>query len=444
VRGFFIFVFTFAIIMPDLEKIYRLFQKCGLVTTDSRNVPPGSMFFGLKGDLFDGNRFAPEAINKGAAYAIVDSAEIALNEKYILVENVLETLQALARHHRELSRAKVIAITGSNGKTTTKELTGAVLSIVFKTVMTRGNLNNHIGVPLTLLSIQGDTEIAILEMGANHPGEIAHLCHIGNPDYGIVTNIGKAHLEGFGGFQGVIKAKSELYNFLRNKNAPVFVNRDNALLWEITEGMERISFGASEGAGCRGEIAETDPFLVVRLHHAGTNQLIKTNLVGGYNFENVMAAVCIGENFNVPVQKAAMAIMNYLPENNRSQRVDTGQNILLMDAYNANPSSMKAALENFSKFTTGEKMVILGDMMELGSSSAAEHMEIIRLLDSLEVGRIILVGELFSKAASGTGMLCFPAMEAARKYLSEQNLRGKTVLVKGSRKMQLEKLLNCF
>lgn len=430
--------------MPDLENIYRLFRECGSVTTDSRQVPAGALFIGLKGEHFNGNLFAPDALKNGAAYAIVDSPDVAINNRYILVPDALEILQALARYHRKHFRARVIAITGSNGKTTTKELAGAVLSTKYKTVMTRGNLNNHIGLPLTLLTVQDDTEVVILEMGANHPGEIAHLCSIGDPDYGIITNVGKAHLEGFGSFEGVVKAKSELYDFIRNKKGQVFVNRDNELLWQISESIPRISYGSRAGANCRGNIHDSDPFLIVRLQRRSTDLLVRTNLVGEYNFENVMAAFCIGSYLNVPGHLALEAIENYTPANNRSQRLDTGNNTLLLDAYNANPSSMKAALENFSKSVSGSKLVILGDMMELGNASLSEHLEIIRLLGTLKVGEIVLVGELFTKAAEGTGLLCFPEIESARKYLSGLDLQNRTILIKGSRKMQLEKLMDIF
>lgn len=427
--------------MIDLEQIYQIFLHSGSVTTDSRNVLPGSIFFGLRGDHFNGNHFAARALESGAICAIVDEPGAALNEKCLLVNDSLSTLQALASFHRKKLSAIIIAITGSNGKTTTKELTGAVLSTSFSTVFTRGNLNNHIGVPLTLLSLDKKTEFAIVEMGANHPGEIKILCKIADPDYGIITNIGKAHLEGFGGYQGVINAKSELYHYIREKKGAVFVNRDNDLLWELSEGITRISYGSSSRSEFRGNILENAPFLSFRWLHEGAGINTPTNLVGSYNFENAMAAVCIGAHFKVPAQKISLAIQNYSPENNRSQQLDTGRNILWLDAYNANPSSMKAALQNFAGFPAGNKVAILGDMMELGESSQAEHQEIIALSKKLGFRLVLFIGDQFANAAKGTGMMCFPDVSAAGDYLGKHPIKDNIILVKGSRKMQLEKLV---
>jgi UDP-N-acetylmuramoyl-tripeptide--D-alanyl-D-alanine ligase len=427
--------------MPEISDLYHLFLQCGSVTTDSRNVRQGALFFGLKGDVFDGNLFASAALQNGAKFAVVDNPDVCLDNRYILVDNVLESLQELSRFHRRRSDAVVIGLTGSNGKTTTKELTGAVLASAYKTVITPGNLNNHIGVPLTILAIDENTEFAVVEMGANHEGEINALCEVADPDYGIITNIGKAHLEGFGGFEGVIKAKSELYRYLKKKNGLIFYNNGNPLLSDLSESMERISYGARPDAMCSGRILESFPALRIMWNFQDIMEGdIVTHLPGEYNFENVMAAICVGAYFKVQANNIDKSIQNYLPNNNRSQQYETGRNTLILDAYNANPSSMKAALENFSRVSGTNKLAILGDMMELGQYARAEHEEIIRLLENFNINDAILIGGNFCRAATGSRFLCFHNTEEAYKWLSEHLISNKTILIKGSRRMALEKL----
>jgi UDP-N-acetylmuramoyl-tripeptide--D-alanyl-D-alanine ligase len=439
--GFFIFVYLLEYIMATIEEIYKLFHRFPRITTDSRNVIPGSVFFGIKGEQFDGNLFAAEALGKGAAYAITDDPSAVTGDRCILVPDTMQALQQLAAIHRSRISARVIGVTGSNGKTTTKELIGKVLSSTYKTLITQGNLNNHIGVPLTLLSVKEDTDFAVVEMGANHPGEIEALCNIARPGFGIITNIGKAHLEGFGSFEGVIKAKSELYNFIRQSEGAVFVNLDNQLLLLLSDGMNIYSYGSVENAACRGEIAESDPALAVTWHAGQQSGFARTRLYGDYNFENVMAAVAIGLYFGVSPEKIDMAISSYQPENNRSQMTRTKHNVLLLDAYNANPSSMAAALNNFRNVAATSKMVILGDMMELGDHSMEEHREIVALVRQLSFSQVCFVGKQFSRAAKGGQELCFASLPQAEKWFRDHPVRNMNIMLKGSRKMMLEKLL---
>jgi UDP-N-acetylmuramoyl-tripeptide--D-alanyl-D-alanine ligase len=350
-------------------------------------------------------------------------------------------LQQLAIIRRSRISATIIGITGSNGKTTTKELIGKVLSSTFKTVMTRGNLNNHIGVPLTILSIDNDTEFAVIEMGANHPGEIAALCQIAKPEYGLITNIGKAHLEGFGSFEGVIKAKSELYDFIMLNDGMAFVNNDNHLLVSLSEKLKNTSYGTSENASCKGEIIGKDPYLVIKWQNEFHSGFIKSNLFGDYNFENVMAAVSIGSYFGISPETIDREIGNYYPDNNRSQWIQTERNTLILDAYNANPSSMKAALSNFNMITAPAKMVILGDMMELGHQSLQEHRNIIRLVCELSLQNAVFIGEFFSNASDGNLGMFFHRTIEAETWLQSHPMNNFTILLKGSRKMQLETLV---
>jgi len=430
--------------MVPIEEIYRLFLKFPRITTDSRNVPQNSVFFGIKGDQFDGNRFAGEALSKGAAFAITDDPLVINGDRFLLVPDTLQALQQLAAIHRRKISAKIIGITGSNGKTTTKELVGSVLSSTFKTVITPGNLNNHIGVPLTILSLKEDTSFGVVEMGANHPGEIAALCRIARPGFGIITNIGKAHLEGFGNFEGVIKAKSELYDFIRQEEGIAFVNYDNPLLSRLSRGMNIYSYGIGENMWCKGKIAERDPSLAVAWKAGERSGFIRSRLYGDYNFENIMAAITVGSYFGVSPGKIENAISTYQPENNRSQVARTEHNVLLLDAYNANPSSMAAALKNFHNYSALAKMVILGDMMELGEHSLEEHREIIILARKLSLGRVCCVGEQFCQVAKGGNELCFSNLQLAEQWFRDHPARNLTILLKGSRKMQLEKLINLF
>ncbi|MCU0370400.1 MAG: UDP-N-acetylmuramoyl-tripeptide--D-alanyl-D-alanine ligase [Bacteroidales bacterium] len=428
--------------MTSVEEIYDLFVTYPRITTDSRNVPPDSIFFAIKGDLYDGNSFAAEALEKGAIHAIVSDPAAVAGNRYSLVPDTLLALQQLASHHRRQINAKIIGITGSNGKTTTKELVGRVLGASYPAVITRGNLNNHIGVPLTLLSINKDTEFAIIEMGANHPGEIAGLCRIARPDYGIITNIGKAHLEGFGSFEGVVRAKSELFDFIRENDGLVFINLDNDLLCKLAKGMRMITYGSSALAGCSGTITERYPYLSVRWRSGGQTGKVDSKLFGDYNFENIMAAICIGLNFGIAPELIEHEIGNYQPDNNRSQMIKTRKNILILDAYNANPSSMKAALVNFAEHAARSKMIILGDMMELGEYSHQEHLEIVDLIRKLHFDKVVLVGEIFGSAAKGGDEICFGTISEVEIWLQNHPVLDQSILVKGSRKMQLERIRN--
>ncbi|MCC8145625.1 MAG: UDP-N-acetylmuramoyl-tripeptide--D-alanyl-D-alanine ligase, partial [Bacteroidales bacterium] len=359
----------------QIAQLYELFLQYPIITTDSRNCAPNSIFFALKGDRFDGNEYIEQALHNGAAYALSDKKNFLQNDRIIVVENVLQTLQDLANYHRKKMAAKVIAITGTNGKTTTKELVAQVLSAKYSVLYTRGNLNNHIGVPLTLLGLKQNHKFAIIEMGANHIGEIYQLCRIAEPDYGIITNIGKAHLEGFGSMEGVIKAKTELYNYLRNKGGAVFVNQENSFLKDFYKGLFIIPYGTASNAPISGKIIKEDSSSTFSLEwkKGKENYTIKTQLIGNYNLENVLAAICIGSYFDVPEEMINKAISAYAPNNNRSQIIKTHKNVLLLDAYNANPSSMEVAIEDFVNSTLCPKIIVLGEMKELGSSSKEEH-----------------------------------------------------------------------
>ena len=433
--------------MIEIEELYKLYKKCQGVTTDSRSITDGAMFFALKGEKFDGNDFAMKALEAGARYAIVDrpsldGANIKGRRYCIVVENVLETLQKLAAYHREQSDIPVVGITGTNGKTTTKELVNAVLSAKYNTVATGGNLNNHIGVPLSLLKINDKTEMAVIEMGASAPGEIAALVRIAKPTCGIVTNVGRAHLLGFGSFDGVKKTKGELYDFLRQKGGTVFYNADNPILCEMVSsrnGLVARKYGvATEGASILPATLE-EPFL--RLQLPGGGPVVNTRLIGAYNADNVMAALCIARHFEVPEKAAIEAIEAYQPSNDRSQMVQTERNTLIVDTYNANPTSMNAALDNFAASVFENKTLILGDMLELGEVSLTEHVDVLdkarKLTDS-----IILVGDEFSKAARGVDSVsCFHDVDALLSYLEQHTLSGRTILIKGSHGIHLEKLV---
>jgi UDP-N-acetylmuramoyl-tripeptide--D-alanyl-D-alanine ligase len=427
--------------MHSTEEIYRIFLEHPSISTDSRQIKPGSVFFALKGDQYDGNRFASDAIAKGAAYAVVDNPGKASGDRFIPVEDTLISLQNLASTHRKHITAKIIGITGSNGKTTTKELIGKVLSTSYQTVMTRGNLNNHIGVPLTMLSITKETEFAVVEMGANHPGEIANLCQIARPDYGIITNIGKAHLEGFGSLEGVARAKSELYDFLRNNNGLAFINSDNPILMGLTKGLNYFSYGTAGDTDCTGSITSRDPFLSVKWHGRHFSGTVRSLLYGDYNLENVLAAISIGTYFNIEPAKIEDAISSYQPDNNRSQWIKTGSNLVILDAYNANPSSMKAALLNFHQMAASPKIAILGDMMELGEHSLTEHREVISLARELSFDRLFLIGNQFRQACSPGNETSFRDIGQAKDWFRENRVHGMSVLLKGSRKMRLEALI---
>ena len=421
-----------------IEKIYQSFQKAYKISTDSRKIEKGAVFFALKGENFDANDFALQVAEAGVASLVVaDRKELPRHERILIVDDTLKALQDLAAYHRQQSKATVLSITGTNGKTTTKELVSAVLAKKYNIIHTMGNLNNHIGVPLTLLSIKPETEIAVVEMGANHPGEIDFLCKIANPDYGLITNIGKAHLEGFGSFEGVIKTKTELYRHIKSHGKALFVNQGNPLLWEQSEGQERISYGRHCAAFCPVTPGACNPYLSV----GWRKHLIQTHLVGSYNFENVAAAICVGQYFGVEENDIIQALEAYTPTNSRSQVIETGKNKIIMDAYNANPTSMRAALINFARICGEQHLLILGDMRELGAASEEEHRNILGLMKELKFKEALLVGSNFSAYNENPDWKTFDNVQNLCQYLEGSPVSGKTILVKGSNSIQLGKVL---
>lgn len=434
------FIFYFCLMKSVIENLYQIYREFPDVTTDSRLVRPGSVFFALKGENFNGNEYAREAILKGARLAVVDELKGDADKNIIVVENVLNVLQELARFHRQKLGLKIIAITGTNGKTTTKELIHRVLKKKYIVGATNGNLNNHIGVPLTLLSFKPGLDFGIIEMGANHIGEIAALCVIARPDFGIITNIGKAHLEGFGNLEGVIRAKTELYNYIRKNNGMVFLNTQNEILRKASGGIDLSSYGSSDTADCSGKIKSDFPYLVLECNLGNRFLKIESKLIGSYNYENIMAAVAIGNYFKISPERIKEAIESYEPANNRSQIIRTASNILILDAYNANPSSMGVAIENFAKGEFKNKVLILGDMFELGIETEAEHKAMLGLVKSLEFKTIFLVGSAFQKAGDSKEFKGFSSAFQLQEYLIEHPISESTVLIKGSRKMQLERL----
>lgn len=425
-----------------ISELYGIFSKYPKISTDSRAVEKDSLFFALKGDHFNGNIYAASAIAKGAAFVVIDEAEFKLNDRYILVDHVLNTLQELARYHRQQLGLPIIAITGTNGKTTTKELVTTVLSKRFNVVATKGNLNNHIGVPLTLLSMSNLTEIGVVEMGANHPGEIAALCEIALPDFGLITNVGKAHLEGFGSFDGVKRTKAELYRFIEKKGGSLFLNSSNEHLKPMAGSAEQICYRTKRvGEGIEGEIVQSSPYLVFQVKFPKGWLYIRTNLAGGYNLENALAAVCIGNHFGVEPLDIKAAIEGYTPSNNRSQFMPAARNQVLMDAYNANPTSMDAALENFKTFERKPKGVILGDMFELGESAHEEHQKIVDKLEQMELDVILLTGKEFFHCNASSKILKFKDNPQLISYIEKTKPEGYLFLIKGSRGMKLEEVV---
>lgn len=421
-----------------IEQIYKLYSQKYRVTTDSRKIDDGSVFFALKGEHFDGNDFAYQVANDNiAACVVADRKDLPFHERLFIVDDSLTALQQLAKMHRERCGIPVIAITGTNGKTTTKELIAAVLSKKYNIIYTQGNFNNHLGLPLTLLQIRPETEIAVVEMGANHPGEIAQLCSIAQPDFGIITNIGKAHIEGFGSFEGVVKTKNELYQYLKTKDesqkTKVFVNGNNDLLMQLSEGMDRVVYEAKDE---RLKANDRSPFLEVEWN--GKN--IKTKLVGEYNYENVMAAITIGRHFKVEDELIIEALESYSPTNNRSQYIKTDKNEIVMDAYNANPTSMSHSIKNFRNISGDEHLLILGDMRELGHESAEEHHKIIMLLKELDFKNVMLVGEEFKKVNDSYDS--YTDIDELVEHIKENDISGCKILVKGSRGVRLEKVIN--
>ena len=454
-----------------IEQLYSEYLKRRDIVTDSRKVREGCIFFGLKGENFDGNRFAASALEQGAALCVVDNPEFKLDERCILVEDSLKTLQELARYHRSQLTIPVIGITGTNGKTTTKELVNAVLSKRYRVHATQGNFNNHLGVPLTLLSMPADTEIAIVEMGANHPGEIDFLCNIANPEFGLITNVGKAHLEGFGSFKGVIRTKTELYKHLAAMAGVIFVNADNEILMERAEKMSQlpsspsmlpgvipsipgaqpsdytddfkvrgvnmpmasvVTYGSSEMAEYKGSFVSADPYMKFYFEDDDNVYTVQSQLIGAYNYDNAMAAVCVGRYFGVELFDIKTAIEEYCPSNNRSQFKRSERNALILDCYNANPSSMGVAVDNFIGMNAENKIVMLGGMKELGGDSKAEHQ---RLFDKVKNGgfsQIYLVGEEFRFAEREKNVRWFATSGDALDYLKSNQISGATILIKGS------------
>ncbi len=423
----------------NIEQLYELFLKHPSVRTDTRKLAPGDLFFALKGPTFNGNAFAQKAITDGAAYSIIDEPEYQLPQQTILVEDVLATLQELAKFHRTTFSIPFLAITGSNGKTTTKELIHAVLSAKFKTYTTEGNLNNHIGIPLTLLKIKKDAEIAVIEMGANHLKEIESYCRYALPTHGIITNSGKAHLEGFGSVEGVRKGKGELFDFLREHQGTAFVMWDYDYLREMSKGIADIKKYGSADADIIGFIRQSDPFLEVGISEGADINSIQTQLVGAYNFPNVLAAVTIGKYFNVPDKSIKDSIEGYVPSNSRSQLIDKDSNKIILDAYNANPSSMKSAIENFMQMQGTEKILVLGAMAELGDDSIDEHRSVIELIGQYPWKNVVLVGGDFLKIPHSYTSFS-NAVEAAKWY-RQQQFTNSQVLIKGSRSSQMERIL---
>ncbi len=446
------------LMIMEISELYSIFKKHPVVTTDSRDCPQGSIFVALKGESFDGNRFAAAALEKGCSWAVVDEAEYASDERCILVDDCLQTLQQLARHHRRQFCNPVIGITGTNGKTTTKELTAAVLAEKYNVLCTAGNFNNDIGVPKTLLRITPEHDIAVVEMGASHPGDIKTLVEIVEPDCGLITNVGRAHLLGFGSFEGVIRTKGELYDFLRTKpDSITFVNADNDILENMATGMPHVvGYGKSprqethgattlDDTYVRGEVTGCAPFLRFRWreehadgHTAGEWHEVQTHLIGAYNTDNMLAAITVGRHFGVDADRICHALENYMPSNNRSQMTVTEHNRLIVDAYNANPTSMAAAIDNFRIMEASPKMAILGDMGELGDVSADEHSKIVALLDDCGFDEVWLVGEEFGRTECRFRK--FRNVDEVKEEINRKHIEGRYILIKGSHSTRLYEL----
>ena len=421
-----------------IEALYQIFLAHPSIQTDTRKLQNGDLFFALKGPNFNGNLFALKALENGAAYAITDEPIDSNDARIIATENVLATLQQLAKYHREQFNIPFIAITGSNGKTTTKELVSSVLSAHYKTYTTQGNLNNHIGVPLTLLSIKKDAEMAVIEMGANHQKEIEGYCVYTQPTHGIITNCGKAHLEGFGGEEGVRKGKGELFDYIRTHNGSIFAFDDYAYLHSMASGIANESWYGTTAGTVAGNILQREPFIEVAIAKGTSFTLLKTQLVGGYNLPNVLCAVAVGKYFNVPDEKIKAAIENYTPSNSRSQLIEKGTNKIILDAYNANPSSMKAAIENFAALHAENKLLMLGGMMELGEESVQEHENIAALIKTYKWKDVVLVGGDFKKIIHPFHY--FNNAAEAGEWFNMQHFENSYILIKGSRSMQMEKV----
>ena len=422
-----------------MKNLYLKFLECTSISTDTRKIEQNCMFFALKGENFDANTFAKEAIEKGAKYVVIDNSEYHIEGKTIVVQNVLITLQELANHHRKTLNTSIIALTGSNGKTTTKELINVVLSTKFKTIATIGNLNNHIGVPLTLLRFNEETEIGIVEMGANHQKEIEFLCQIAEPNFGYITNFGKAHLEGFGGVEGIIKGKSELYTYLKENNQTAIVNEDDKLQNEKTREIKRFTFSKdNKDTNVFIRSIEANPMVKIEFNET----IINSHLIGAYNANNINAAVAFGKYFNIEDNVIKKAIENYIPTNNRSQLIKKNNSEIILDAYNANPSSMAAAIANFTQIEKASKVVILGDMFELGEESLIEHKNIVSLLKNENTITSHFVGkDFYSNKENGNHLHFYQNFEELTNYLKENKLSNCFILIKGSRGMALERAL---
>lgn len=430
--------------MSQIPFLYQQYLNHRVICTDTRSISAGCLFFALKGENFDANTFAEEALKQGAAFAVIDNKDYQLNDRCILVEDVLSTLQSLAKHHRNQLNIPVIGLTGSNGKTTTKELVNAVLTEKYRTFATKGNLNNHIGVPLSVLAIQDDTEIAVIEMGANHQKEIEFLCTIAQPTHGLITNIGMAHLDGFGGFEGVKKGKAELFNYLKDVRGIAFINHDSEYITEMSAaaGLEKmIYYGTEPGLTITGKLVSSDPLITLKWKNETGSYTATTNLTGAYNFENILAAISIGAFFGLQPDQINQGLADYHPNNNRSQLTKTASNAVICDFYNANPSSMAAAIKNLSSLASANKAAIIGDMFELGDEAAQQHQEIASLAAKAGFNTLILIGKYFYPLKDKHEGHFFGTPKEAEAWLQNNPIKDSLVLLKGSRGMALEQLL---
>lgn len=430
----------------DIKNLYQLFCRFPVISTDTRKPVRNSIFFAIRGEKFNGNAYAAEALRNGAAYVVADDKSAGGDQRVFIVDDSLSALQQLAAFHRSKLKSSVIAITGSNGKTTTKDLISKILSEKYTVCSTQGNLNNHIGVPLTILSIKSEDQLVVVEMGANHPGEIGNLCRIAQPGYGLITNIGRAHLEGFGSVTGVMKAKRELYEYLQESNGKVFVNCGDQVLMDMLGNFsgEIIRYGNGEGTICGGDVDKTDPFLSINFNCAnqpGNRFNIKTRMLGDFNLENILAALSVGYYFDVDIEKMIEAVGDYIPDMLRSQILKTKHNTLFVDAYNANPTSMLAAIRNFQKNPGENKMLVIGEMAELGEASQAEHLALLSILRELTRYSVILIGKSFFNFSIPADFMRFPDAKAAAEWLDSHPVRNATILLKGSRIAGLEKLI---
>ncbi|NLA23794.1 MAG: UDP-N-acetylmuramoyl-tripeptide--D-alanyl-D-alanine ligase [Bacteroidales bacterium] len=428
--------------MNNIEDLYKIFKECKNICTDSRRVRKDSLFFALKGENFDGNKYAEKALNLGCAYAVVDDANYVISEKYILVKDVLKTLQELAKYHRQRLNIPIIAITGTNGKTTTKELISSVLAQRFRLIATKGNMNNHIGVPLTILSMNHTTDFGVIEMGASSKGEISLLCEIAQPNYGLITNIGRAHLEGFKTEEVIAQTKKELYDYLTQNEGVIFVNDENPKLKDLLGDYQAIKYGNTENSNCKGKLVTRELYVGVEWECANNKGLAFSNLIGEYNFENILAAICIGNYFSISSIILDKTISAYIPSNNRSQWVMGRRNQLILDFYNANPTSMKLAIENFIQYQANKKILILGDMLELGIYSDEEHNNILEMIDYFHYEDVFLIGQEFYNQRKGHPYIFFEDVNQLNKYLVKNPPSGSLILVKGSRGIKLEKCID--